>query len=56
MEALLGVLGVLGVALALLAIFMLYVGGAAVVLRLVDWVRSEKSVHTKGPDTPISPA
>lgn len=49
-------LGVLGVALALLAIFMLYVGGAAVLLRLVDWVRSAKSPHTQDADPPISPA
>lgn len=49
-------MGVLGAALALLAVFMMYIGGAALVLRLVAWVRSTKRVHTQSPDTPISPA
>ena len=53
MEAL---MGFLGVALALLAVFFLYISGAAVVLRLVDWVRSTKGAHTQGPEPPISPA
>ena len=48
--------GLLGAALALLAIFMMYVGGAAVVLRLVDWVRSTKSAHEQDPDVPVSSA
>jgi hypothetical protein len=48
-------LGFLGAALALLAIFFLYVGGAAVVLRLVDWVRPTKSAHDQGPNIPVSP-
>ena len=49
-------MGVLGAALALLAIFMIYMGGAAVVLRLVAWVQSTKRAHERGSDVPVSPA
>lgn len=49
-------MGVLSVSLALLAIFMLYVGGATIVLRLIAWVRSTKSGHEQGPDVPVSTA
>ena len=45
MEAL---MGILGAAFALLAVFLLYIGGAAVVLRLIEWLRPTKDATVRG--------
>lgn len=41
-------MGVLGAALALLAVFLLYVGGAAVVLRLLERLLPTRSEAKQG--------
>ncbi|MCG6862553.1 MAG: hypothetical protein LJE70_14935 [Chromatiaceae bacterium] len=47
-------IGFLGVALALLAIFMLYIGGVALVLRFVDRLRPTKSGSVQDSSVPAS--
>ena len=44
-------IGLLGAALALMALFFLYIGGAALVLRLVDWLRPEMSGPKQEPNS-----
>jgi hypothetical protein len=43
-------LGLLGVALALVAVFVLYIGGAALVLQLADRLRPAKSGSRQEPE------
>jgi hypothetical protein len=46
-------MGLLGASLALAAVLFLYIGVAAVVLRLVDRLRPEMSGPKQGPNIPV---
>lgn len=46
-------MGLLGATLALVAVFFLYIGGAAVILRLVDWLRPEMRGPKQGPNMSV---
>jgi len=46
-------MGLLGASLALVAVFILYIGAAAAVLRLVDRLRPEASRPTQAPRGPL---